>query len=80
MPRITLTSLVPLLSLCAAMAAAPAVHAQAATAASAPASGAAMTNKAAKPPVEDAASKSGVATKKPAKSGAQAGAASDPKK
>jgi hypothetical protein len=32
-------------------------------------------NKAAKPPVEGAASQSGVATKKPAKSGAQAGPA-----
>lgn len=46
-----------------------------ASAASAPPSGP-VTNKAAKPPVDAAASRSGVATKKPAKAGAQAGPAS----
>jgi hypothetical protein len=81
MTRTSLTSFLPVLPLCAGLAAAPTVQAQAAPAASAPASGNAMTNKAAKPPVDAAASKAGVATKKPAKTGAQAGAAaSEPKK
>ena len=51
----------------------------AAPAASAPAERAG-TDKAGKPPVDAAASKSGVATKKPAKAGAQGGPASAPTK
>ena len=48
-------------------------------AASAPTSSA-LGNKAAKPPTEAAASQSDVASKKPAKSGAQSGPASAPQK
>ena len=55
-----------------ALVASPAAHAQQ-DAASAPS--AAQGNKAARPPVESAASQSGVATKKPAKAGAQSGPA-----
>jgi hypothetical protein len=54
-----------------ALAGAPAAHAQQD---STPPS-AAQGNKASKPPVEEAASRSGVATRKPAKAGAQSGPA-----
>jgi len=55
----------PMLS---AIVVAPAVHAQPAQSASVP-----QGDKAGRPPVEAAASQSGVATKKPAKSGTQSG-------
>jgi len=41
------------------------------------AASAAQGNKAGKPPVDDAASRSGIATRKPAKAGAQSGPASE---
>lgn len=64
----------------AALAVPPGVQAQSEPAASAPrATKSDRSNKAGKPPVEAAASSADVATKKPAKSGAQAGPASAPK-
>jgi len=61
-------------ALLASLVALPAVHAQSMSA-SAPASAAegSKGNKAGKPSVDAAASQSGVATKKPAKAGAQSG-------
>jgi hypothetical protein len=68
MIRSRLLSVALALPMLSALAVAPAVHAQAAPAASVP-----QGDKAGRPPVEAAASQSGVATKKPAKSGTQSG-------
>jgi hypothetical protein len=69
-------------TLAAVLATSPSALAQAAKAASTPASAneKGMSDKAGKPPTDAAASQSNMATKKPAKAGAQSGPASGPQK
>jgi hypothetical protein len=79
----TTKTLLYALTLSASLAAPFAAHAQttpSAAAAASAASAAEKGNKAGKPPVDAAASEAGVATKKPAKPGAQSGQASAPQK